>query len=110
MSWYSGLTADSGDNIGIPWLNDISHNVTGKLGLPDPWMSLYGDPAKKQKAALQAAADQMHALAAQERGYQMQGLDKALSFYAPAQQDITTLYGTPGTQNTVASLKAKAGK
>ena len=93
MSWYSGLTSDSGDNIGIPWLNDISHSVTGKLGLPDPWQQLYGDPAKKQKAALTAAADQMKALAAQQRQTQMEGLDRAMALYAPAQKTYNSLYG-----------------
>ncbi len=93
MAFYNGLFSDSGDNIGIPWLNDFSHSVTGKLGLPDPWQQLYGDPAKKQKAAFQQAADQMHQLAADERARQMEGLAKAESYYAPAQKTYNTLYG-----------------
>lgn len=97
MAFYDNLFADSNDNTGIPWLNDFSHNVTGKLGLPDPWMSLYGDPAKKQKAALDQASKQMHDLAASERALQLEGLDRAQAAYKPAQDVYAALYGDPAS-------------
>lgn len=99
MSWTDFFTkSDSGDTGGAPYVTNASHNLTKALHLPDPWEQLYGDPAKKQKAALQAAADQMHALAAQTRAEQMQGLGGALSAYAPAQQTYNSLYGGPLTK------------
>ena len=91
MSWYS--FGDSGDDIGIPVLNDASHAFTQKLGLPDPWQQLYGDPAKKQKAALQMASDKLKELADRERATQMEGMNRALAFYEPAQKTYNTLYG-----------------
>lgn len=93
--WFT--SNQDGDTGGIPWLTNFSHNVTDKAGLPDPWNQLYGDPAKKQKAALAAAAQQMHDLANQERGIQMEGLNRAMSLYDQPKAVYANLYG--GTLN-----------
>lgn len=113
FSWDAfkrGPAPDSGDDVGIPWLNDASHTFTQKLGLPDPWQQLYGDPAKKQKAALQQAADQMHALAASERAQQMQGLSQAEAYFAPAQKTYQSIYGSPQTLTAARTGSIYGGK
>lgn len=109
MAWTDFFTkSDSGDTGGAPYVTNASHNLTKTLHLPDPWEQLYGDPAKKQKAALQQAADQMHALAASERAQQMQGLQGALAAYQPAQGVYNNLYG--GTLTTARPSSLYGGK
>jgi hypothetical protein len=105
MAFYDNWFADSGDDTGIPWLNDFSHGVTQDLGLPDPWESLYGAPAKKQKKALTDAAQQMKDLAAQQRATQMEGLDRAMKLYEPAQKTYDSLYGGELTKAPVGRLR-----
>lgn len=109
MGWTDFFTkSDSGDTGGAPYVTNASHNLTQKLGLPDPWDQLYGAPARKQKAALQQAADQMHALAASERAQQMQGLGQAEAYFAPAQKTYNNLYGgalTKAPQNSLYGSK-----
>lgn len=42
------------------------------------------------------AQKQLEDLANQQRNFQMQGLDKAESYYQPAQDRLNALYGPPG--------------
>lgn len=97
-NWFGGNK--DGDTGGFGPLTNFSHNITDKLGLPDPWNQLYGDPAKKQKDALAQAQAQMKQLANDERARQMQGLGNAMAAYGKSQNVYDALYGSPSSLKT----------
>lgn len=43
-----------------------------------------------------AAIESLKTLADQQKAFQMEGLDKALGFYGPARDRMTSIYGPPG--------------
>lgn len=98
MGWTDWFSSNKdGDTGGFAPLTNFSHNITDWAGLPDPWNQLYGDPAKKQQAALAKAEAEMHQLADTERARQMEGLDKAMGAYGKTQKVYDALYGDPST-------------
>jgi hypothetical protein len=59
----------------------------------DAYKKFYSDPAKKQTDALAAAQQQSLAAAEQNRQFQMQGLNRAQSFYGPARDVLSQMLG-----------------
>lgn len=79
------------DLIAPPFVNDAI-----QTGMPKLHDYFFGDQAKTQKAALGKMVDQTRALGNESRDFQMQGLDKAENYYAPARARMQAAYGAPG--------------
>lgn len=55
-----------------------------------------GNGRDKQKEAMAKAREQLQAFANQQRVQREQDLQRALSYFQPAQQELKRLYGGPG--------------
>lgn len=71
-------------------LTNIWENYT-PVGLA--YKKFYEDPANAQKAALDKAQQQSLAEAEKNRQFQLQGLDRALTFYGPARSVLSEMMG-----------------
>ena len=88
---YHGDWADAGGNL-------LDLGTTGGLG----WDAVQGGKAihganQQQQQGYYAAANAMKQSGQRARDFEMQGLDKAEGYYAPAQARIRAAYGDPGS-------------
>lgn len=55
-----------------------------------------GDAVASQEQGMDKARDDLNSLAASQKAFQMEGLNRAEGYYQPAMEELQSIYGKPG--------------
>lgn len=72
---------------------DLGGYLQGIPLVGDLYKSLYADPANRQKAEIDRQRQYMEQMANYNRQFQLQGANRALSFYGPARDVLSQMMG-----------------
>lgn len=75
---------------------DYSGALEAETGHPGTYFRKQYEGQQEQRQGYADAIASLHALADKQRAFQMEGLDRAENYYAPAQAQIQAVYGMPG--------------
>lgn len=96
MSWYDEFIPPEIRAGGRLANGDYSGALESELGHPGTYVRKNAEGKEEVRQGYADAIKSLNDLGAQQKAFQMQGLDKAEGYYQPAMQELQSIYGKPG--------------